>query len=212
MPETKIDVSKTALLIIDMQKDYFKPGEEQPFKPLVEMVASKGIINNITKVIAAARRIAIPIVFTTHVTRKDKADLVPSITDAIPQRDARQIRDLVIEGTPGADVVDELKPAPDDIIIKKRRGNAFYNTDLEAILRKRGIDTVIATGVQTDACVVSTVRGAQEQNFHVIVLSDCCATRRPLEQDEYFNKKIFPLVGRVRTSNEIIAAMAKASA
>jgi nicotinamidase-related amidase len=206
MLETKIDVKKAALLVIDMQNDLVK-AEEEPFDAVTKMVQSKGVIGNIAKTMAAVRQAGMPVIFIGHVHRKDSADVVPTTTDLMLEGLAPP-REAMVEGTYGADFVDELKPAPGDHVISKRRSNAFYNTDLELILRSRGIDTVIVCGVVTDGCVANTVRGAREQDLHVVVLSDCCATAME-EDDEYFIKKLFPKVGRVRTSDEIVAVMAE---
>jgi len=214
MLETKIDVKKTALLIIDMQNDLVKVKEE-PFNGVTKMVESKGAIGNIGKVMGAARRAEMPVIFIGHVHREDNADVVPSITDMMLQAPTPPpgggVRARMVEGTPGAQVVDELRPAPGDHVIWKRRSNAFYNSDLELMLRTRGIDTVIITGVVTNGCVANTVRGARERDLHVIVLSDCCATMMP-EDDEYFIKKIFASAGRVRTSDEMVTVISGASA
>ena len=209
MLETKINIKKTALLVIDMQNDLIK-AKEEPFNAVTKMVESKGVIRNTAKVIAAARQVGMPIIFIGHVHRKDNADVFPTITDLMLQGLVPPLREAMVEGTSGAYFVDELKPLPADHVVWKRRSNAFYNSDLELMLRRQGIDTVIITGVVTNGCVANTVRGAQERDLHVIVLSDCCAAMMP-EDDDYFIKKVFPRAGRVRTSDEIIAAMAEAS-
>ncbi|MDD5038687.1 MAG: cysteine hydrolase [Dehalococcoidales bacterium] len=210
MLETKIDISKTALLVIDMQNDLIKV-KEAPFNAVTKMVQSKGAINKTARVIAAARQAKIPVVFTNHVHREDNADVVPTITDFMLQGLMTPARASMIEGTPGAQIVDELKPAPGEHVIWKRRSNAFYNTDLELMLRSRRVDTVIITGVVTNGCIANTVRGAQERDLNVIVISDCVATMMP-EDDDYFIKNVFPRAGRVRTADEIIIVLSRAKA
>ena len=148
-----------------------------------------------------------PVVFICNISRKDGADSVPSITDSSLQGSAPSYKESVVEGTAGAGVVEELKPAPGDYTVHKRRSNGFYGTDLELLLRSRGIDTLIFTGIVTDGCVAATVQGARDRDFNIIVVSDCCATENA-EDDEYFLKKVFPRKGRVRTSDEVIAAIA----
>ena len=209
MLETEIDVTKTALLLIDVQNDLLR-AKQEPYSDVAKMVQSKGVIGNIAKVVAAARQAGMPVMFIGQIYRQDGADVVPTITDMMLQGLAPPPMERMIEGTPGAQFVDELKPAPGDCVIHKRRSNAFYNSDLELLLRSRGIDTVIITGAVTDGCVASTVRGARERDLHVIVLSNCCACMIP-KDDQYFIRKVFPKLGRVRTSDEIIAAMAGAS-
>jgi len=182
--ETKIDVKKTALLLIDVQNDLLK-AKQEPYSDVAKMVQSKGVIGNITKVVAATRQAGMPVMFIGQIYRQDNADVVPTITDLLLQGLAPPPMARMIEGTPGAQFVDELKPAPGDYVIWKRRSSAFYNSDLELLLRSQGIDTVIVTGAVTDGCVANTVRGARERDLHVIILSDCCACMMP-EDDEYF--------------------------
>ena len=206
MLETKIDVEKTALLVIDMQNDLVKEKEE-PYNLTTLMAEGLGAIDNTAKVIAAARQVGIPIIYVCHVHRKDNADVVPTITDVMLQGLMPPPREAFVEGTPGAAIVDELAPASEDHIIHKRRSNAFYNSDLELMLRARSIDTVIISGAVTNGCIANTVRGARERDLHVIVLSDCCVTSEP-EAQQYFMENVFPRAGRVRTSDEVLAAIA----
>lgn len=207
MLETKFDLKRAALLIIDMQNDLIR-SEKEPFKNVTNMGKVKGIIHNTAKVAAAARKFGIPVVYACHVHKRDRSDVIPNLTDLMLQGIPFLPGDAVIEGTAGAQIVNELAPAPGEHVVWKRRANAFYNSDLELILRSRGIDTVIMGGVVTDGCVANTVRGARERDLHVIVLSDCCATMMP-EDDDYYLKKVFPKIARVRTAEEITAVLSK---
>jgi nicotinamidase-related amidase len=203
MLETKIDTKKTALLLVDMQYDLIKVDVK-------EMAEQKGVISNTAKVLAAARKIGMPIIYANHVHRKDNADVVPTITDWMLQGLIPPPREAYIEGTPGVEIVNELRPAPQDHVFSKRRSSAFYNSDLELMLRSRGIDTVIIAGAVTDGCIANTVRAARERDLHVIVLSDCCAAMTS-EGDNYFIKNVFPRAGRVRTSGEVVKVLSGAS-
>ena len=205
MLETKIDTAKTAVLVIDMQNDLIKVPEE-PFNAVTRMAQAKGMIPNTARVISEARRLGMPIIYAGHIHRKDNADMKPTITDLMLQGLTPPAREAMVEGTPGAQVVDEIKPEPGDHVIWKRRSNAFYNTDLELMLRARGIDTVIIVGAVTNGCIANTIRGARERDLNIIVLSDCVATMNP-EDDEYFTKQVFPREGRVRTSEEIVSVL-----
>lgn len=202
MLETKIDIKKTALLLIDMQNDLIKDDVK-------EMTESKGVIENTVKVLAAARKIRMPVIYANHIHRKDNADVVPTITDWMLLGLAPPPREAYIEGTPGVEIVDELKPAPEDHVISKRRSSAFYNSDLELMLRSRGVNTVIIAGAVTDGCIANTIRAARERDLHIIVLSDCCAAMTS-EGDEYFIKNVFPKTGRVRTSDEMAEVLSGA--
>lgn len=205
MLETKLDVKKTALLLIDMQNDLIK-AKEEPHSAVARMCEAKGMIDNTARVIDTARKAGIPVIYVGHVFRKDGAGVVSTITDEMLQGLMPPPKPRMIEGTAGANFVDEIKPASEDHIIHKRRSNAFFNTDLELMLRSRGIDTLIMAGAVTDKCIANSVRGARERDFSTIVLSDCCACMMP-ETDEYFMKKVFAGEGRVRTSKEVIAAI-----
>ena len=90
-----------------------------------------------------------PIIFIGHIHRKDNADVFVTTTDFMLQGLVPPAREAMIEGTPGARIVDELKPAAGEHVIWKRRSNAFYGSDLELMLRTRGIDTVIFRLKQT---------------------------------------------------------------
>ena len=207
--ETKIDIKKTALLIIDMQNDLIK-AKEEPFNGVTKMSESKKAISNTARVIAAARQVAMPVIFCGHVCRKDGADIVPTITDEMLQGLAPPPRERMVEGTSGADFVDELKPQPGDYVVSKRRGNAFYNTELELLLRSRGVDTLICCGAVTNGCVLATVIGARERDFHTIILSDCCVAMTKAVHD-WPMENIFPRSGRVRTSDEMVTVLSGAS-
>ena len=98
MLETKIDIKKTALLVIDMQNDLVK-NRKEPLSALTEMVESKGVIGNIAKVISAARKVGMPVAFIAAVHRKDATDVIPTITDLMLQGLAPQLREIVVEGT-----------------------------------------------------------------------------------------------------------------
>jgi len=204
--ETKFDPQKTALLVIDMQNDLTKAGPDY-FAPLYEMVKSNQVIENFTKMVKRVREKRLPIVHIRTVHRQDNADVVPTVTDFMLQgMTPSQMPPILVEGTPGADFIEELRPAPEDYVVAKRRSGAFYNTELDLFLRTRGIDTLLVGGVVTNGCVENTIRGARERDYHVIVLSDCCAAN-VAQAHEYALNNVFPSMARVRTSDEVLDAM-----
>ncbi|CCG87514.1 hydrolase [Erwinia piriflorinigrans] len=95
---------------------------------------------------------------------------------------------------------------PDDIHVTKRQWGAFYGTDLELQLRRRGIDTLVLGGIATNIGVESTARNAWELGFNLIIAEDICSTAS-LEQHEASMNWIFPRIARVRHSNEVMAAL-----
>ena len=86
---------------------------------------------------------------------------------------------ILIRGEPGHDIIPELAPAPGEPVIDKPGKGAFYQTDLELMLKNREIDTLLVAGVTTEVCVNTTVREANDRGFRCIVMSDCCASYFP---------------------------------
>ena len=201
MAETKIDPKKTALLVIDMQK-HFLNGKQDFFKGLYQQVIENKVIENTLNVLDQARKAKLPVLHIITGHKADRSDVVPTITDMSV---AGKLPHLV-ENTPAAEIVDELKPLPDEAVVFKRRHGAFYQTDLELLLRTSSVDTLLFAGVLTDACVATTVTESRMRDYHVIVISDCCASSTR-ERHTYFIKNMFPRHGRVRTSTEIVAAL-----
>ena len=203
----RIDITKTALLIIDMQNDLVKD-EKGPFAILVKNVQKGAVIEKISNLLKVAREIGLPIYHIKTVVRADGTDVWPTATSDMRERMPSELiterGKRLIEGTLGADFVDELKPIPREYIVEKRRSDAFYQTPLELFLRRRGIDTLIITGVITSGCVRATAIGATNRDFNIIIASDCCAdiTKKAHELSIEID---YPRIAKVRTSNEIIA-------
>ncbi|MFC2019916.1 cysteine hydrolase family protein, partial [Chloroflexota bacterium] len=173
------------------------------------IIQAKGVIGNTARVIASARRVGMPVMYTAHVHKADDSDWLLRITDERSPWLTTKPRTRMVEGTPGVDIIDELKPAPGDHVVYKHRRNAFYGTNLEIILRSWGIETIIITGYCSYGCVAHTIQGAEERDLNVIILSDCCAAPDPEVEECYF-QEIFPITARVRTSDELVAAMSTA--
>ena len=174
--------SRCALLIIDMQRDFLEPGG---FGAALgnDVGMLRRAIEPIRRVLAVARDRRMPVIHTREGHRPDLADLPPAKRER--GRLATRIGDLgpmgriLVRGEPGHDIIPELYPLTSEPVIDKPGKGAFYQTDLELMLRNRGIDTLFVCGVTTEVCVNTTVREANDRGFRCIVLSDCCASYFP---------------------------------
>lgn len=189
--DVELSVDNAALLIVDMLNDFCTPGG------VMVMDTAKDIYAPLRNLIDKARENDVTIIYVNDCHRAGQYDA---------EFDKRPVH--CIEGSWGQEVVDELKPNEGDLIVNKRRYSSFYQTDLELILRERGIDTVIITGVMTNICVRSTAHDAFFKGFNVIVPSDCCAASCQREQESSL-VDINTCYGLVVESNDIIELMEK---
>ena len=111
------------------------------------------------------------------------------------------------QGTPGAETIDEIKQFGNKItfVAGKEGFNSFQDTDLDKLLKSKGIKQVWVAGMVTSLCIDSTARAAYERGYQVSILEDCCSARTPLEQ-EFFCQNVFPLYAKVISSSELDAS------
>ncbi len=165
MAELMIDPIRTALINVDMQRCFV---EGSP------LAAPEGLdlVERINDVIRACRDVGAAVVHTRGWMRPDGSNL-GVMGELVPPF----IVQLYTEGFGSAELHDALDVAPTDIIVSKPRYGAFHATDLELILRSRGIDTVIISGIATNICCETTAREAAQRDFRVLFLSDGTATK-----------------------------------
>lgn len=172
----------TALLIIDMQRDFLEPGG---FGEMLgnDVSLLRTTIEPCTRILQAARDAGLTVIHTREGHR-------PDLTDAPPSKLARgglevgigdpgPMGRILVRGEPGHDIIPELAPADDEPVIDKPGKGAFYETDLDLILKNRGISTLIVCGVTTEVCVHTTVRQANDRGYECVVLSDCVGSYFP---------------------------------
>ncbi|MGM8213625.1 cysteine hydrolase family protein [Virgibacillus sp. W0430] len=150
----------SAVLIIDMQNDSVRPDGALPAE------GALNIIDTIRELLELARKNNIPIIYITHIHRKDLSDFGIAHYFEPPS---------VIEGTDGAEIIEELTPQKEDIIVTKTRYDGFFQTELDSILRQKKITNLIVSGVLTDGCVLGTVQHARSLDYKVCLLEDCTA-------------------------------------
>ena len=180
--ELEFDPRSTALLIIDMQRDFVMPGGfgealGNDVTPLQATIAPT------RRVLEAARKTGMLVIHTREGHRPDLTDCPP--TKLARGRGKTRIGDtgpmgrILVRGAIGHDIVPELYPAAGEPVIDKPGKGAFYATDLELILRDRGIRTLIVCGVTTEVCVHTSVREANDRGYECVVLSDCVGSYFP---------------------------------
>lgn len=163
---TNVELSTTALIIVDMQNDFVAEGA-----PL-ESPEGRAMIPTLARLREFFRSHGAPVIYTRHIHREDGSDM-GRYRDLYPPVAAGN---ALIEGTRGGEIYPDLTPAPGEVVISKHRYSGFYGTDLEMLLRGRAIDTVAVTGVTTEDCVHATARDAMFRDFWTLVVADASAT------------------------------------
>ncbi|HWQ20690.1 MAG TPA: isochorismatase family protein [Methanotrichaceae archaeon] len=152
---------KAALLVIDMQRSFTGPDALEP------MTTAAAILPNVRRLIAGFRKAQRPVIFTRHIHSQDGSDA--GIL-------GRWWQDMILEGSPESEIDSRIAPSPGERIITKHRYSAFYNTDLEVILRGLNIEDLVISGVMTNLCCESTARDAFYRDYRVFFTADATAT------------------------------------
>lgn len=174
---------KTALLVIDMQRDFLDPGGYAATAGL-DVAALRRPIPAIQRLLAAARRAGMLVLHTREGHRPDLSDCPPaklarSRAAGAEIGSAGPLGRLLVRGEAGHDIVEELYPRRGEPVIDKPGYGAFHMTDLDAILDNRGIERLLIAGVTTEVCVHSTLREAVDRGYHCILVGDACASAQP---------------------------------
>jgi biuret amidohydrolase len=180
------DPATTALVVIDMQRDFVEPGGfgealGNDVTPLQKVIAP------CRRMLDAARRIGMMVIHTREGHSPDLADCPPS--KLVRGRGPMKIGDkgpmgrILVRGEHGHDIVPELAPLPGEVVVDKPGKGAFCATDLDHILHNRGIRSLIVCGVTTEVCVNTTVREANDRGYECVVLSDCVGSYFPAFQE-----------------------------
>jgi biuret amidohydrolase len=212
-----IDLDRTALIIIDMQRDFLEPGGfgETLGNDVSRLAAA---VEPCRAVLEAARRRGLLVIHT-------REGHLPDLSDAPPAKVERgdphlrigalgPMGRILIRGEPGHDIIPALYPILGEPIIDKPGKGAFYATSLGRLLADKGIANLLVCGVTTEVCVNTTVREANDRGYRCIVLADCCASYFPEFHAAGLAmiKAQGGIFGWVSAAKPVIAALAKQSA
>jgi nicotinamidase-related amidase len=189
MAELQLDPKKTALVLIDLQNAIVG------MNPVPHTAAQ--VVENSKKLAEAFRAHGAPVVYV-------RVDLNDFMTLPVDQP-------LNLGDKPLPAAASEIAPSasfqPGDILVTKRHWGAFAGTDLEQQLKSRGIDTVVLTGISTNAGVESTARQGTGLGFAFVLIEDACSSQNA-DHHRFAFENIFPRLTRVRTTDEVLAALA----
>jgi biuret amidohydrolase len=180
--ELILDPAATALVVIDMQRDFLEPGG---FGQLLGNDVSQlaRVVEPLAQVLSAVRAAGMLVIHTREGHR-------PDLSDCPPSKLARGRLDVgiggpgpkgrvLVRGEEGHDIIDELRPIRGEVVLDKPGKGSFHATDLELLLRNAQINSLIVTGVTTEVCVHTTVREANDRGFECLVLEDCVGSYFP---------------------------------
>ena len=172
----------TALIVIDMQRDFLLPGG---FGETLgnDVGQLQKVVGPLAGLIAAARAAGIPVIHTREGHLPDLSDCPPAkLNRGAPSKrigDPGPYGRILIRGEYGHDIVDELAPIPGELVIDKPGKGAFYATELQEVLTAAGITQLIVTGVTTEVCVHTTIREANDRGYECLAVSDCVGSYFP---------------------------------
>ena len=193
-PLPRLDPAATALVLIDLQR--MVVSRDTAPRPAMEVVRS------CSRLVTAARRLGVLVVKVRVAFEPDRGDVLRQDVD----------ESYSPPTTPGWDeLVEEMQPAEGDVVVTKRQWGAFYGTNLDLELRRRGRTTLVLGGIATNFGVESTARDAWERNYQLILVEDAMAALSA-GAHEFAVQRIFPRLGRVCTVADVLAVWAGGAA
>jgi ureidoacrylate peracid hydrolase len=212
----KIDTERTAVIVIDMQNSFCKKGGVFDFAGLLDEAKVKRVIEVDRKVIRASRRKGIKIIYIRMGFRSDWSNSggpqSPNYwkeLGLVTMRNHPETKGRFLTvGGKDWEIIDELKPEPEDILVDKNRYSGFTNTELDIILRTNNIKHLVFLGIATNVCVESTLRDAFFHEYFPILVSDGCGNIGPDFTQEATVWNVSALFGWVTTSGDFIKTLA----
>jgi len=161
-----VDFKRSVLLIVDMEYGFLDSKS-----PLFVNLGFE-IVANIKKILNIYREKKLPIIFVKREHRKSGIDIDKTRVEIF-----KKSKGLILENDKSSEIIDDLKPLKDEIIVIKRRWSSFFGTELDILLRRLNINNLIVTGIQTPNCIRATVYDALSLDYNVIVISDATASK-----------------------------------
>ncbi len=209
--ERKVDPAHTALLVMDVQNDFCAEGGAFD-KDGRDVNLLQAMVPNLINFIKRARQAGLPIIFSRSIHSSESSHY---LSDSYVEQGTRRSKQRYIEypvckkDSWGAEFFKGIDSLPGDVVITKHRFSAFMDTDLELVLRSKGIRTVIVTGMATNVCVETTAREGFCRDYYMVVLRDCTSTY----SEELHNNAldtIDQVFGEVADSGDVIKCWQKA--
>jgi ureidoacrylate peracid hydrolase len=199
----RLDAARTAVLLFDLLEGHVNrdAASRARFAP---------VLANAARIVAAARESGASVIYAQADHRADRATSARTLRDTDNRLRPLQAGDadgpLLTGGTGETQVVKEVAPRPEDLIVPKHRWSAFHGTWLDLALRTLGIDTLIVVGGSTDVGIASTAFAARDFDYHLVIASDACTSPEQDNHDQLM-RRVFPRMARVRTTEQILAML-----
>ncbi len=180
-----VDPKHTALIVVDMQNDFCKPGGA--FDQLgIDISMYPAMLPHLSRMLAGAREVGVKVIYILMTVLPNRVSDSPAqirfnMRLHLASHGAAQPLLYTIEGSAGQEILEELAPQAGDLVVRKYRSSAFWGTNLDMLLRSNAIETVIVTGCTTEGCVESTARDALFNDYYVVLPEDCVASDDPLQ-------------------------------
>ena len=213
--DIKLDINRTALIVVDMQNSFCKKGGMMDFFGKLDEGMTKRVIAIDKKVIDACRRIRIKIIYLRMTYGRDLLDAGgPESPNYWKQGGLVAMRKnpelkgkFLTSGTWDWEIIDELKPQPEDTIVNKSRYSGFVNTELDTVLKKFNIKYTVFIGLFTNVCVESTLRDAFFHEYFPVLVSDGCGNTGPDYIQDATIWNVTSVFGWVTRADDLIQAL-----
>ena len=211
----KLDIERTALIVVDMQNAFCKKGGLFDYLGVLDENRVNHVIARDMKIIEACRRKGIKIVYLRMGYRPDLSDAggpeSPNYhkeLGLVAMREHPELKGKFLNvGTRNWEIIDELKPRQDDIVVNKHRYSGFTGTELDAVLAKYDIKHLLFIGLATNVCVESTLRDAYFHEYFPVLVSDACGNIGPGFTQEATVWNVTEVFGWATTCDDLVKAL-----